>query len=361
MDDPNKLVDDINKLSLQNTKKICLCCNIEKTIDEYNKNASREDGYNYYCRLCDQARKIAYYNTLNGALSTLLNNSKLSAERRRNKGRIEAGKHEIYIKDLKDLWIQQEGKCYYSGIPMNYDKHEWQMSLERLNDDLGYIKTNIALVCLELNSRYHWSHEKIQEMLNILDQNIQENIVNFELEVKEKKIPVKIIKSIINDIVHYNCTHCGEIKPFDNFLKTIKSGCQKCRSLNGEIYQSTPRGTLNRLISSANLTTETRKKKNKEKRTNEFDIDFDFIVKVFNDQKGLCAYSGIPLQFGKHTNWSISLERIDVLKGYTKDNICLICNDFQTSDNTIRHAENTGNAGWTKEKFKYFLDTLRNK
>lgn len=360
MDDPDKLVDDINKLSLQNTKKICLCCNIEKTIDEYNKKASREDGYNYYCRLCDQERRVNYYNTLNGSLHMLLSSSRWSAQKRYNKGRIEAGKYDISFDNLKDLWKQQDGKCYYSGIPMNYDIHEWQVSLERLNDDLGYIKSNIVLCCLEFNSRIHWSHEKIQEMLDILDQNIQENLVNFELEVKEKNKMVKVIKSIINDIVHYNCTQCGEIKSEEHFAKScIRIGCKDCRSLNTSIYQNTPRGALHKLVSDADARSKQREKKQNEKRTNEFDIDFDFIVKVFNDQKGLCAYSGLPLQFSKDKNWRCSIERINVLKGYTKDNVCLICLEFNTTNNSILHKEDTGNAGWTKEKFKYFLDTLK--
>jgi hypothetical protein len=49
-------------------------------------------------------------------------------------------------------------------------------------------------------------------------------------------------------------------------------------------------------------------------------------------------YSGLPLQFGndyKTTFWKISIERIDVTKGYLKDNICFICLPFNGTASII--------------------------
>ena len=76
---------------------------------------------------------------------------------------------------------------------------------------------------------------------------------------------------------------------------------------------------------------------------------------MYNKQRGLCAYSDIPLQFGNYLekNWTCSLERIDVKKGYIKGNVCLICLEFNTPDyKNIYKYQEEGSSGWNKEKFK---------
>lgn len=46
-------------------------------------------------------------------------------------------------------------------------------------------------------------------------------------------------------------------------------------------------------------------------------------------------------------------------KGYIKDNVCLICLEFNTSDRTIQYKiEEKGSCGWTNEKFQIFLNNL---
>ena len=98
-------------------------------------------------------------------------------------------------------------------------------------------------------------------------------------------------------------------------------------------------------------------------RESSMDIDFDFLVNLYNEQKGLCAYSKIPLQFGSYLdkNWTISLERTDVSKGYMKDNVCLICYEFNTKDSSLvyKNNEDTGNSGWTREKLNVFLNSVK--
>ena len=72
--------------------------------------------------------------------------------------------------------------------------------------------------------------------------------------------------------------------------------------------------------------------------------------------------SGLPLRFGKReeTNWLISLERIDVHKGYTKDNVCLICMEFNSTDRTVNKTyKSETSTGWSKAKFQFFLNTVR--
>lgn len=152
------------------------------------------------------------YSSANGALRVLLNNAFTSAETRRRRGRIDAGQINIDYDYLLYLWDIQKGLYYYTGISLNFDKNEWRVSIERSNTSLGYVQGNIVLTCIELNSRAQWSNEKIDTMVNILDQNISENLYVMNYTPKLRKPYGKIRKYIINDKIHYNCTYCDEVK-----------------------------------------------------------------------------------------------------------------------------------------------------
>ncbi|CAK9057534.1 unnamed protein product [Durusdinium trenchii] len=57
---------------------------------------------------------------------------------------------------LKMLWFQQ-GRCFYSDIPLRFAELnvDWMMSLERLDNNKTYTKENTVLVALEFNSADH--------------------------------------------------------------------------------------------------------------------------------------------------------------------------------------------------------------
>jgi len=207
---------------------------------------------------------------------------------------------------------------------MNFDRNDWKISLERLNPNLGYIKNNIALICAEFNSISQWTSEKIKEMLLILNQNIIDNPANFKVNTirREQK---RVIKTIINDIDYYCCTKCDINKTRDNFNNVINMGCRDCCRITKKNFLNSPRGSLQQLLDGAKKHTKRREGTKITNRDNSFDIDLNFLIDKFKEQNGLCAYSGLPLQFGSYlkNNCKISLERIDVFKGYTRDNICL--------------------------------------
>jgi hypothetical protein len=115
------------------------------------------------------------------------------------------------------------------------------------------------------------------------------------------------------------------------------------------------------LLRSAKAHTKEREAKNNNKINNTFDIDFDFLVNLYNQQEGLCAYSGIPMTFGKFAekDWTMSLERKSTLKGYTRDNVHLICFEFNTPDRTVVYKDTSnGSCGWNRDKFLKFCDSI---
>lgn len=301
-------------------------------------------------------RSGGYQYTQKGAFKLLLSNCKLSAETRLSRGREEAGVFSLTYEDLNELWINQNGRCHHSGIPMNVDKNEWRVSVDRLNNDKGYIRENICLCCIEFNSRKIWTEAKVNEMLSILEEDITENYVSFAPYPKKEKYG-KVVKSIINNIEHKNCTSCDEIFPISNF-RSHTNYCNECHKKHCIEKDKYPRYRLKKLLDSTKSATAYRKAKNNEKHDFSYDIDLDFLIELYNEQKGLCAYSGLPLKLIKPSegNWAASIERKNSLKGYTKDNICLVCCEFNVADNAAKQlTTESGTSGWTPEKFALFL------
>lgn len=109
---------------------------------------------------------------------------------------------------------------------------------------------------------------------------------------------------------------CGKVKLFSEFDRKC-SICKECRG----------KGLLSQWISDI---------KNRSKVKGwKFDITTDFIQELFRNQNGKCAITKIPFTFNrtKHHStkgrkkdpFSPSLDRIDAGKGYTKNNVRLVC------------------------------------
>ncbi len=67
----------------------------------------------------------------------------------------------------------------------------------------------------------------------------------------------------------------------------------------------------------------------------DFDLDYKFLENLYNQQKGCCYYTGIPMKLKGNKDFDmISLDRIDSSLGYTKDNVvfCLNCVNFLKSN-----------------------------
>jgi hypothetical protein len=298
---------------------------------------------------------MSQYTSLDHAFQLILWNCKNNAQKRLSKGREEAGMFSIDMKDLKELWISQDGRCHHTGMPLNYDKNEWRVSVDRLDNNKGYIKENICLTSIELNGRKLWTQEKIDEMLSILEQGITENFVSFE-KVKRKKYR-KVVKSVVDGVAQQNCTICDQICPSEEFT-SHQNFCGECIKAHRAEKDKNPRYRLKTLLNASKTSTKIRQAKNNEKCDHSHNIDLEFLIQLYNDQKGLCAISNLPLRLIKPSegNWAASIERKDPLQGYVKENVCLICCEFNVTDHTANQTTtNSGTSGWTQEKFALLL------
>jgi len=106
---------------------------------------------------------------------------------------------------------------------------------------------------------------------------------------------------------------CGQERPLSEF----DFKCSLCKECRGKGY-------LSEWI--ANI-------KNRVKAKGwDFEIDAAFIQELFSKQSGKCALTKIPFTFNfekcktvKKDPFSPSIDRIDSAKGYTKDNVRLVC------------------------------------
>jgi len=134
----------------------CSRCGNMKPVQDFILRPSRPTEVPYACRSCESEMNYAYRSTLRGSLKTTLHSAH---HRDLHRGRTSS----LTFDDMLDLLLKQEQRCYYSGVPMCIIPNtHWRLSLERLNNDLGYTLSNCVLVAAEFNTRAQWSKEKVE-------------------------------------------------------------------------------------------------------------------------------------------------------------------------------------------------------
>ncbi len=118
------------------------------------------------------------------------------------------------------------------------------------------------------------------------------------------------------------CTSCGRRKPMLQFSPR-RSGstervakCKQCiNKAAKENRVKSPRSGFRRAIA-----------RMRHKGTVIVSIDADHLISLWENQRGLCALSGIKMSFGQGLNaLSASVDRFNPKKGYTKGNVRLVC------------------------------------
>ena len=132
------------------------------------------------------------------------------------------------------------------------------------------------------------------------------------------------------------CNRCHEVKDTSNFRVRgfyMDNYCRKCNNIRrNEARSNDIWKFLNDNIRSA--------KSGSKKRGLDFDIDTNYLVELHTHQDKKCAISGIELtticgQGKVPTN--ISIDRIDSSKGYTKNNIQLVCYSINLMKRDFSH------------------------
>lgn len=60
--------------------------------------------------------------------------------------------YEIKFSDILDLFSEQEGCCYYTKVVLALEANlQTTISLDRIDSNLGYVKSNVVLCCTTIN------------------------------------------------------------------------------------------------------------------------------------------------------------------------------------------------------------------
>lgn len=133
-----------NKLRmLPRNKRLCIECKIDRV--------AKQRATGYYCRKCFNARRKILRRSGTKSMKERFNELLRSARRR------SSIKCNIDNKYLSDLWTKQGGRCYYSGLPMQFSKYGdgrsmYSVSLDQIVAGGGYIKGNVVLCCWAVNA-----------------------------------------------------------------------------------------------------------------------------------------------------------------------------------------------------------------
>lgn len=72
--------------------------------------------------------------------------------------------NELRFENLVDLWNKQNGLCYYTGIPMSFNSDDkmYLVSVDRVDNKIGYEPGNIVLCCCAFNAlKFSYNHDEV--------------------------------------------------------------------------------------------------------------------------------------------------------------------------------------------------------
>lgn len=130
-------------------EKICAKCTLKLSTTKFFKHKQTKDGFHSWCKSCckegNQRSKIKKYSTFEGRVTTFLTSCRKSAKSRGHVCTLTA-------EDLLNAWQTQGGVCAYTGRQMTTAPSEYNsVSVERINNNVGYTADNTILVCNVVN------------------------------------------------------------------------------------------------------------------------------------------------------------------------------------------------------------------
>lgn len=318
--------------------KQCTKCRVFKARMYFAKDQGKSDGLFKTCKNCVAIRCKHYRITLNGCLMTLLDSAKARAFKRNTKDRKDLS-HEFSLTfdELCAIYHKQEGKCYYfrtKELSLTSNS-AWRISLERLNQSLGYTNDNCVLACLEFNVQQQWNLLKIKEMLTL-----RESIYDVSYLIQMLRFKSIRAKPTLkcNDPTH---------------TKQYKNGsCATCIRVKRQTQCITPIMFLRRKIAYM-------KTRSRIRGHDTPDLEYDAIIDILEQQGGRCAISNVPLILKPHGAWGLSPERIDTTLGYSINNVILVCVEFKSCGARDGNKGKGTGAQWTPEKFNEWLQCLK--
>ena len=136
------------------TEKECILCHGIFPLDQFIDRATpRGDGTLYHCRSnrcrkCEGIKSREYhpkwYRTQAGRFTYFLH----TAKARSLKKNLPC---DLTYEILQEIFSRQEGKCYYTGMPLTFQGGNNSISLDRLDSSRGYTADNVVFTLWVIN------------------------------------------------------------------------------------------------------------------------------------------------------------------------------------------------------------------
>lgn len=208
--------------------KWCSSCQSIKGWSDFNGDRKSLFGLKAVCKICRSNYEINRKCSREPFLRAMLRNCANSTRTRNTNGRdmIFNWSYEEMCNKLDKL----EDKCSKSGILMNFRPHcDWQCSPERIDNNVGYIDSNMTFVCLEfqLGGRLQSSTELV------------EFICGTECEPHPRLTEI-ISGQFLENPLFYHCL-------------LGRHGCKDCQKIYSHHYGNTVKGKIHRLLQNAKI------------------------------------------------------------------------------------------------------------
>ncbi len=332
-------------------KRLCFKCGIEGVVDDFYLTA---DGVPSVCKSCELQSAATSRAMLRRTAQILIGSAR---HRSRTKGR----SFDLDVDFILDLILKQQALCAYSGVDLELatPNSHWRISLERLNNEQGYVPENVALIAMEFNSApktsphelvsgsAQWSKQKFERLPVERGFTVDLSNLDKDIHTAAKKTCVRtstassrtanqtdipsVETALYRDQDSLRCSRCKCWKHSQHFsMKTrskpgFHSYCKQCSSEWHLVWRQTLRGFVFKLVNDA------RRRHNFGKWQGEFELDLNVVLDMLRHQRGRCFYSDVPLRYAQlNVDWKMSVERLDTAKTYTKDNTRLVALEFNT-------------------------------
>lgn len=134
----------------------CAGCKVEKDISYFHSDKSNSTGLQTYCKDCQTQKTKKCTSTLNGFIKKIYKDMYHNSQKRAKELNIE-----LTIEDIHNLYEKQNGFCAISGLKMSHETYSFRdkehiinrlnISIDRIDSNLGYTKENVQLVAAIVN------------------------------------------------------------------------------------------------------------------------------------------------------------------------------------------------------------------
>ena len=216
--------------------------------------------------------------------------------------------------------------CLFNNIKMNFKD---ERSRPWTNDEIENLK--------ELINTKH-TYREISSIMSRGIEGIKDKLRKLKLE-SPFSIKIKMNKELAAKGLK-RCHICKEIKEMNCFDEWSKS-CKVCNTT-----MRVERKNKLKCNNSVDIILRDRLSTSKARAIHKqlpFDIDLEFLTQLYNKQNGKCYYTNELLSLSTNNDMTLSIDRLNSSKGYTKDNIVLcskVINSIK-NDLTIDNFRNT--------------------